>query len=53
MHQITINVTDEELQKLDKLAKYRRKTIEECIREFIRIASPGGSGWQPPEKASK
>lgn len=45
---LTINLTDEEYEKLQALAKARKKTPEDCLRGFIRACQPHGGGWTPP-----
>ncbi len=52
-HRFELRLTDEEFQKLEKLAEYRRMSKSECIRRFIQTSSPGGSGWSHPSMKKK
>ncbi len=49
---ITIELSKEEHEKLEALAKSRGRSAEQCVRDFIAASVPGGGGWEHPEKAS-
>lgn len=57
MKRITVELTDEQYAKLERLAtqrgnecKPRPRTVtpEECLIEFVDTCKPGGSGWDVP-----
>lgn len=48
MPRINVDFTDEEHAKLEKLAEFRKMSIEECLRNFAQSCQPGGSGWRHP-----
>ena len=57
----TIELTDEEYEKLKALAEYRTERVkgrtkytpEGCIKDFIRSCQAEPSGWIPPDKAAQ
>ncbi len=48
MPQITINITSDELKRLERLAAEKKCTVEACIRAFARSCQPAGSGYKYP-----
>jgi hypothetical protein len=46
-----MNLPDAYGVKLEALAKHRRRSVEQCILDWIDASITGPSGWEPPEKA--
>lgn len=49
---ITVSLTKEQWENLNRLADKRGMTPEQCIRSFCEHIVPDGSGWEHPAKAS-
>lgn len=48
-----IRLNEAQSARLQALAAARRKTPEQCLEDFVNSCQPGGSGWEPPERAAK
>jgi hypothetical protein len=48
---IEMDLNEAESKKLTALAEARRRTPEQCLRDFIAACQPGGTGWEHPSKA--
>lgn len=48
-----IKLNNAQSERLQALATARGKTPEECLVDFVNSCQPGGSGWEPPERAAK
>ncbi len=52
MHRIHIDLTDEQLFRLKRLALKRKRTPEQCIIDFIVTCAPDGTGWTHPAEGT-
>ena len=49
----TFRFTARQWEKLQALAETRRKTSEDCLRDFADSCQPGGTGWKHPSDGKK
>ena len=53
---LSIELTDDEHAKLQALASAKRRTVQHCIKAFIKTCQPAGGDWKHPtlpERESK
>ena len=48
MKKLIVTLTDEQYERLLRLAEKRKRTPVQCVQDFVQWCQPEGSGWKHP-----